>query len=101
MTADVKGSNRAKERRCDVALSGAEASQALRALARGRMVACVETPVKSGTGTVSLIPAEALETFERPKVGIRKGGPAHLLQTPATWIPKNDCGQRAGAVAQK
>jgi hypothetical protein len=75
MTADVEYSNRPKEKPCDVALSGAEAGRALRGLARGRMLASVETPVKSGTGTVSLIPAEALETFERPKVGYPKGRP--------------------------
>ena len=43
-------------------------------VARG-VLPSVDTPVKSGTGTVSLIPAEALETFERPKVGYPKGRP--------------------------
>jgi hypothetical protein len=35
----------------------------------------VDTPIASGKGTVSLIPAKALETFERPQVGYPKGRP--------------------------
>ena len=35
----------------------------------------MDTLTKSGKGTVSPIPAKALETFERPQVGYPKGRP--------------------------
>ncbi len=35
----------------------------------------VETPIRSGSGMVSLVPADALDTFERPKAGYPKGRP--------------------------
>jgi hypothetical protein len=75
MTADVKYGNRPKGKPCDVGLSGAEASRALRALAHGRILSSEESPVRSGRGRVRLIRADVPETFEQPKVGYPKGRP--------------------------